>query len=555
MQATVPEIPVLVVGAGPAGLTLAIELGTRNVPCMVLDEKTGLSPYPQANLTQARTMEHYRRLGFADEFRSLGLPADHPGDIAYYTRYSACQLTRISGPSPAEARRVARSLTGSWSTPELPHRCSSIFFEPLLQAIARKHASVDLYYGWRAVSFTEGPSDILVDAERTDGSARMRVRAKYLVGCDGTRSMVRRALGIGMKGDSRAERDFMGGKVHATYFRAPSLYSIIPGGRACMYFTFNRERRSFMQAINGVDTFVFHAQLKPGEEHEEISTSRAQTLFNQAMGCEFPMDIISMSPWHAGYALVADRYSSGRVLIAGDAAHLFTPTGGLGYNTAIDDVANLGWKLAALVQGWGGPGLLGSYDHERRPIGVRNTGIARSFADRIGSFVPGARLEEHGAAGEEERAAASAFLEDHLRREFRIPGVTFGVRYDGSPLVVDDGSPPVTDAINEYVPTARPGGRAPHAWLADGASLYDRFGQGFTLLRLAGDPGEDEPFRIAAGEHGVPITVVRVPSEELRDLYEADLALIRPDQHVAWRGSARSVDPSLVLRRAVGHLH
>jgi hypothetical protein len=366
--------------------------------------------------------------------------------------------------------------------------------------------------------------------------------------------MVRRTLGISMKGDARVERDFMGGKVHATYFRAPSLYTAIPGGRACMYFTFNRERRSFMQAINGVDTFVFHAQLKPGEEDEEISQARARELFSQAMGCEYPVEIISMSPWHAGYALVAERYSSGRIVIAGDAAHLFTPTGGLGYNTAIDDVANLGWKLAALVQGWGGSELLESYDRERRPIGVRNTGIARSFADRIGSFLPGLRLEEDSTAGEQERAAASAFLEDHLKREFRIPGVTFGVRYDDSPLVLSDGTRPATDAINEYVPTARPGGRTPHAWLADGASLFDRFGHGFTLLQLAGAPGSEQPFSTAAERHGIPLTVVRVPSPELRDLYEADLALIRPDQHVAWRGSARSGDPSEVLRRAVGHL-
>lgn len=547
------DCEVAVVGGGPAGLTLAIELGRRGVSCLVLDAKPGTTPHPQANATQARTMEHFRRLGFAHEIRAMGLPPDYPTDVVYFTRFSTHELTRLRMPSAAQAARAALAAKGSWSTPELPHRCSQLFIEPVLRRHAESHPTNDVRFGWAVTSLAHNDEGVTLHAQQVDGAQRLTARARYVVGCDGARSMVRRTLGIAMAGESRIVREFMGGKVHATYFRAPRLHELIRGEPAWMYFAFNHDRRSVMMAINGSDTFVFHAQLKPGEEQDDVSDERAHAMFEEALGTSCPIQKISASTWHAGHMLVAQAYSHGRVFLAGDAAHLFTPTGGLGYNTAIDDVCNLGWKLAGVLQGWAPPSILATYHAERHPIGERNTHMARAFADNIGHFRPGEHIEEAGPLGDAEREAAGRFLHQHISREFDIPGITFGVRYDGSPIVVSDGTPPPADEVNRYAPTACPGGRAPHAWLPDGSSLFDRFGRDFTLLAMASDAEAAARARECASGYGIPLAVLSLPDPELRALYEADLALIRPDHHVAWRGDSASALVA-ALPRAAGHV-
>jgi hypothetical protein len=274
------------------------------------------------------------------------------------------------------------------------------------------------------------------------------------------------------------------------------------------------------------------------------------------MGRRLDIDILAVDTWLAGHALVAESFGRGRVHIAGDAAHLFTPTGGLGYNTAVEDAVNLGWKLAAAVKGVAGPVLVPSYAAERRNVARRNTGYARRFASEIGNFVPDAAIERAGPEGDAARAAAGEFLNAYIRREFDIPGITFGSRYDGSPVIAGDGAPAPEDAANRYVPTAVPGGRAPHLWLDDGTSLYDRLGLDWSLVVTSN--GRDAvvtaaAFASAANELGVGLHVVDVGSQPARDLYEADLALIRPDQIVAWRGGADASNVERVLRIVTGY--
>lgn len=531
---------------------LAIELGHRGVQCIVLDEKPGTTTNPQANATQARTMEHYRRLGFAHEIRQLGLPLDYPTDVAFFTRLSQHELARFRMPSASQVAEIARSSSGSWSTPELPHRCSQLFFEPVLLRHAQASSSVQIRFNWRVTSIAQDAEGVDLKAEKTDGSENIEIRARYVVGCDGPRSFVRRTLNIDMQGESKVARNWMGGKMYATYFRSKELYKLIAGDKAWMYFSFNKDRRSFMAAIDGVEEFVFHSQFKPGEDDESTTDEQAFAMFIEALGVQCDIEKIAGSSWSAGHALVAERYSDGRVHIAGDAAHLFTPTGGLGYNTAIDDVANLGWKLAAVVKGWAPPELLESYNLERQPIGVRNTSRARSFAQNIGDFLPDPHLEDEGPKGESARRLAGEFLRAHLQREFNIPGITFGVRYDASPIVIEDNTSPPPDDITRYVPTACPGGRAPHSWLRDGSSLFDRFAQDFTLLCLRSDASEAIAVAQHAQQAGIPATVLHLPEEDLRVLYEADFALIRPDQHVAWRGdSVQALSDALL--QATGH--
>ena len=433
MKVTPAQAAVIIIGAGPCGLILAIELGRRGIETIVLEEKTSPARFPAANATQARTMEHYRRLGFADKVRAQGLPPDYPTDIAYFTRYTKYELARFSLPSARAATELIKTLTGSWSAAELPHRVSQMFVEDVLRAEASAIPSVSIRAGWRAVAVRDTGTGVEVDAEPSDGGARVTLRAAYAMGADGGGSPTRKTLGYGYTGESGVVRDFMGGRMFAIHFRSTDLYGVIPHAPAWMYWAVNRERRAFMASVNGRDQFTFHTQLKPGQSAEQITDSQAKTMFQEALAATLDIDMIARSSWNAGYTLVAEKFSRGRIFIGGDAAHLFTPTGGLGYNTAVEDAVNLGWKLAAMLKGWGGPALLDTYESERQAIAKRNTAYARGFADSLGLFVPPPELEDSSAAGEAARKLTGDHFNKHARFEFNIPGITFGGRYDGSP--------------------------------------------------------------------------------------------------------------------------
>jgi 2-polyprenyl-6-methoxyphenol hydroxylase-like FAD-dependent oxidoreductase len=516
---------------------------------ILLEEKTSPARFPAANATQARTMEHYRRLGFAEKVRAEGLPPDYPTDIAYFTRYTKHELARFSLPSARAAREIVRTLTGSWSAAELPHRVSQMFVEDVLRAEAMACPTVSIRPGWRMATVRDTGSGVEVDAEHDGG--RTTLRAAYAMGADGGSSPTRKALGYSYAGESGAVRDFMGGRMFAIHFRSPDLYRVIPHPRAWMYWTVNSDRRAFMASVNGRDQFNFHTQLKPGES-EQISDTEAKAMFEKAFAAPLDIEIIARSAWNAGYTLVAEKFQRGRIFLGGDAAHLFTPAGGLGYNTAVEDAVNLGWKLAAVLKGWGGPALLDSYETERQAIARRNTTYARGFADSLGLFVPPPELEDDGPAGAAARKLTGDHFNHHARFEFNIPGITFGGRYDGSPIVVPDGTAPPPDAVNSYQPTGCPGGRAPHLWLGDRRSLYDALGFEFTLLQLGAKPADPAPLRATAAAMNMPLSVVAIASNEARELYGADLALIRPDQIVAWRGNSTS-GAADALRQATGH--
>ena len=567
MQAGQPDCAVVIIGAGPCGLTLAIELGRRRVPVIVLEEKASSARFPAANATQARTMEHYRRLGFAEEIRAQGLPPDYPTDIAYFDRYTRHELGRFCLPSSRAAREIIKALSGSWSAAELPHRCSQMYVERVLRAHAEAMETVSIWTGWRAMAMRQSADAVEIEAEQIDpvgtavkaspGITTLRsgnyrkLGASYVVGADGGASATRRALGYELIGESGVVRDFMGGRMFAMYLRSPDLYRVIPHPPAWQYWAVNRERRAVLIALNGRDEFVVHTQLTSGQQADQIANVDAIAMFQDALGAKLEPELIARSTWNAGYTLVAERFQHGRILLAGDAVHLFTPTGGLGYNTAVEDAVNLGWKLAAVLKGWAGAGLIASYEPERQAIAKRNTGYARKFADLVGLFIPPPELEDDSEAGKAARKRAGEHLNAHARFEFNIPGITFGGRYDGSPIIVPDGTRPPPDSINDYVPSACPGGRAPHLWLGDGRSLYDAFGLELTLLRLGQSPPDSAQFAAAAATLGIPLATVAVASDEARDLYGADLALIRPDQIVAWRGNA-SADAMNVLWRATG---
>ena len=304
-------------------------------------------------------------------------------------------------------------------------------------------------------------------------------------------------------------------------------------------------------SVDGQGEFAFHTQVPDGVDGDAYTEADARRFFALASGLDCTIDILAMATWTAGHALVASHFQRGRVFLGGDAAHLFTPTGGLGYNTAVEDAVNLGWKLAAVLKGQAGATLLDSYEQERKPLAQRNTAYARQFADSIGLFVAAAELDENTPAGEQARAAAADYLNGHARREFNIPGVTFGGRYDQSAAIVGDGTQPPPDAANSYTPSACPGGRPPHAWLQDGRSLYDSLGFEWTLLVLGPQAPPVGGFVLQAEKAGLALQVVRLPSSVLLALYEAPLVLIRPDHIVAWRG-ANDAAAAAVMAQVLG---
>ena len=438
-------------------------------------------------------------------------------------------------------------LAGSWSAAELPHRVSQKRVEVVLRRHAEALPGIGLHYGWRLLSFVDSGGRVRAELERIDDGRRATVDAAWIVGADGARSTVRQHFGWRYQGETGVQRDFMGGRMYAVYAECPAFYAAVPHPPAWMNVSFNRERRAFMAAVDGRGEFAFHTQLRDHEREERVTEADARAMFQAAVGLELPVDVLSRGTWTAGHCLVAERFGAGRALIAGDAAHLFTPTGGLGYNTAIEDAVNLGWKLAAVVGGRAPPTLLDSYERERRPVAAaQHDAMPSGFADSLGRFEPVPEIEDETPAGEAARRHAGEYLGAHGRAEFDIPGITFGGRYDGSPIVVPDGTEPPPDAANRYVPTACPGGRAPHLWLGEGDSLYDRFGFEWTLLQLGDRAADARPFLDAAQRRGLALGLLALPGRAARELYGADFALIRPDQVVAWRGDdAAAADRAL----------
>jgi 2-polyprenyl-6-methoxyphenol hydroxylase-like FAD-dependent oxidoreductase len=525
--------PVAIVGGGPVGMMLALFLDRHGVRSVVFNSESEVRFHPKGSTHNARTMEHYRRLGLAETVRGLGLPADHPTDVAYFTRFDGFELARLRMPSAAEKRAAVAAAAVTDQIPEPIHRANQMYVERALFAAVQARPNVSLRFGWTVDRFAQDADGVSLRA--TDGKSEENWRAAWLVGCDGGRSVVRRTLGIAYGGEEALKTAFFGGRMVSVHLRAPALYpDFLKDRRAFQYWVVNPELRTALVALDGKDEFLLWS--RASEENVEADVRR---LLRGCTGTDIPLEILAFTPWTSGVALVAEKFGAGRVLLAGDSVHLFTPTGGFGMNTGVDDAANLAWKLAAMVQGWGGAHLLDSYEIERKPIAIRNTNAARGFARNVGDVPVPPEMEERSPAGEAARAKVGGFLST-FGEEFASIGVQLGARYDGSPIVCADGAAP-KDNLTDYMPSSVPGGRAPHVWMdagrGAGSSLFDHLGVGFTLLRLGPKAPDGAPLLEAAKQRNVPLTVVDVPDRAARDLYACDLCLIRPDQHVAWRGN------------------
>jgi 2-polyprenyl-6-methoxyphenol hydroxylase-like FAD-dependent oxidoreductase len=554
-------VPVIIVGGGPVGLVLAIDLAHRGVPCLLANDGPDTARHPQGNTHNSRTMEHYRRLGLAAAVRATGLPDDHPTDVAYFTRMNGAELARLPMPTPAEKRRDPARNPLSALTPEPIHRASQFYVEPVLKRRAESMPGILLRFGWRLERFADKGTHVEAELVAVESGRRETWRCDWLVGCDGGASTVRKQLGIRYEGQSGDEAVFMSGRMLSFYMRSPALAEMTRARRAWQAYTMSPVARCGFVALDGKGDYAGLSRLPPDADER---THDPLPLIQAAIGAPLPVEMISIKPWTAGLALVAEKYRAGRVLMAGDAVHLFTPTGGFGMNTGIDDAANLAWKLAALHHGWGGPGLVESYEAERRPIGVRNTSCSKMFQQMVAKLDIRPELEEPTPAGEAARKALGAHLSTFVE-EFASLGIQLGARYDASPLIAHDGAPAPADDPFVYRPSGVPGGRAPHAWLVDGladgladgndgapVALMDRFGPWFTLLRLGRTAPAAEAVAAAFAAARVPLAEVAIADDRLADLYGARLALIRPDHHVCWRGDRAPADPAVLVARVTG---
>jgi 2-polyprenyl-6-methoxyphenol hydroxylase-like FAD-dependent oxidoreductase len=523
----------LIVGGGPVGLAAAIDLGWRSVPTILINDKPETTQHPKCNNTNARSMEHFRRLGIADELRSEGLPPHIERASAYVTRFCGHEFGRLPRPY------------SDWPTPELPNNVSQITLERVLRRCAER-SGAHIHFGWRLNSFAVRDEHVLAEIENTRTTERHEIRARYLLGIDGAGSMVRRALNFAMIGeDGTTHRAFMGGTMMSYYIRAPGLFAASKRPPTNMTWIINPDMRAMMYSQDGRETWVVHYQVPPNADWREVDGS---AIIRAMIGADVDFDIISGGPWTGGLALVAEHYRSGPVFLAGDAAHLFTPLGGLGMNTGIGDVMNLSWKLAAVHQGWAGPRLLDSYETERRPMGVRNSRLGIQCTRVMDGWTLPPGFENEGAQADAARRAFGTRIMQEDTPQYLSVGIQLGERYEDSPIVWPDGCAAPPDAWDTYTPHDRPGARAPHFWLAPGRSLYDDFGKGFTLLEFgaAEDAGAIER---AAHVRGVPLTTLRL--QESHRVYDSRLVLVRPDQHIAWHGdSAR--DAMAVVDRMRG---
>jgi 2-polyprenyl-6-methoxyphenol hydroxylase-like FAD-dependent oxidoreductase len=523
---------VVIVGAGPVGLALAGDLGWRGISCLLIERSDGAVFQPKMDLVGVRSMEFCRRWGIVKDVEGAGYNRDYPQDYAWVSAlHGGWEFGREPFPSPAAESCPPES-------PQKRERCPQHFFDPVLTRFARRHPHVEIRYQTELVGFAEDAEGLTLDlVDHRDGS-RYQESCGWMVGCDGGQSTVRQLLGIGMQGSpvltytTNAIIECAG--LERLHDKAPGYRYIFIGPQGTW---------STLVAINGRDWWRFSVvgdQTRRALDEEEISR-----LFCQAVGRrDFDYRILSVMPW-LRRQLVADSYGRGRVYLAGDSVHLTSPTGGFGMNTGLQDAVDLSWKLAGTINGWGGPGLLASYGPERRPVAIRNIEEATGNLNRMLSprdQRPPPEAFEPGAAGEDARRRFGDAYTAMMKREWFTIGIHLGYRYEGSQIIVPDGTPEPADTVSTYTQTARPGHRAPHVWIAPGRSTLDLFGRGFTLLRFAGAPSASA-LAEAAAARGVPLEVIDIDHAAAAPVYERRLVLVRPDGHVAWRGDAIPADP------------
>ncbi len=535
----------LVVGGGPVGTTLAMDLAWRGIDVLVLEQRRrDEAPSVKCNHVAARSMEVFRRLGVSAAVRDAGLPPDFPNDIAFRTTFVGPEFARIPIPCRRDRYSATEGPDTWWPTPEPPHRINQIFLEPVLVAHALGMPGITFHHRTKVLGFTQSANGVLTEAENLDTGERLLIDSDYMVGCDGGHSQIRRQIGATLTGDAVVQR------TQSTYFRAPSLLGMMQARPAWSNQAMNPRRSANIFAIDGRETWLIHCYLRPDEPDFE-SVDRDQCI-RWVVGADFDYQVMSKEDWY-GRRLIADKFRDRRVFVCGDAAHIWVPFAGYGMNAGIADAMNLSWMLTGVLQGWADPTILAAHEAERWPITEQVSHYAMNASvamARARAEVPAA-IEAPGPEGDAVRAVFGRMMYQINVQQFCCGGLNFGYFYDRSPLIAYDGeaAPPYT--MYDFTPSTVPGCRVPHVWLRDGRSLYDAMGPWFTLLRLDRSVAVTSLVE-AAAHRALPLAVLDVDAEGAQPLYTRKLVLARPDQHVAWRGDAVPDDPLALVDRVRG---
>jgi 2-polyprenyl-6-methoxyphenol hydroxylase-like FAD-dependent oxidoreductase len=533
------DTQVLIVGAGPVGLTLANDLGRRGVRCVLIERNAAPLGYPKMERCNPRTMEMFRRLGLADRVRAAGYPPDWPMDN--YFVFSMARPPLIKFPFLTVAQAKAKTAaTNDGTLPREPYQIISQYtLEPALKAAAEQLPSVTVRYGVEFESFKQDADGGVSEARTTTGE-RVTIRSDYLVGCDGGASAVRRQLGFALEGETL-------NTMWQALFHCEELWDrvVVPRGRH-----YHRVDQWLMLIVQD-STRHFTIQAIADDDDEETDVPR---LFEKIVGVPVKYETQHVNRW-TQRLMLSTGYSQGRVFLAGDSCHLVIPTGGLGYNTGVGDAIDISWKLAATLQGWGGPNLLKSYEIERRQVGARN--VKSSGRGNTGRTVWRSHytplIEQDSPEGE---AARRRFIEVAAvegAKSAGVLGAELGYRYENSPIIVrEPGEGPAFDVEN-YRPTSWPGARLPHVWMSPGVSVHDAIQDGYTLLRIGKERTDAAPLSRAFAAIGAPFHVLDVPVGAAREVYGFDYVLVRPDLHVVWRGNRMPEDATGLARLVTGH--
>jgi 2-polyprenyl-6-methoxyphenol hydroxylase-like FAD-dependent oxidoreductase len=529
-------------------LTLAAALGQRGIDTLVAERRDAGEPAGvKANHVSARSMEIFRRLGIADAVRAAGLPDDYPHDVAFRTTTTGTEFARTLIPS-RRARSVPE-VSGpdtTWPTPEPAHRVNQIYLEPVLYRHVQTLNCVRIVDGTEISDVRQGPDHVSASARRVGANEIAEITCRYLVGCDGGSSLVRKAIGASLVGTPEVSR------WQSTYVRAPQLLDLLSNEPAWMTLSVNPRRAGTVIAVDGVERWLIHTRLTD-DEHAVGDVNRDASLRAVlGVGDEFEYELLSTEDW-VGRRLVADKFREGRMFICGDAAHLWVPFSGYGMNAGIADAEDLAWMLVATIHGWGGTRLLDAYEAERGPITDQVSRMAMDLSVESGRMedeVPAA-IEDPGPEGERIRSLFGERARNLSLRRHTAGGLNFGYFYDASPAIAYDGSEPPRYDAQTFEQSTVPGCRTPHVWLEDGRSLYDALQEGFCLIRVRPDATVDGLLD-AAAQRGVPMTIVDLGQSPGRAVYDRDLVLSRPDGHVAWRGDSQPENPVALINLGRG---
>ncbi len=537
------DTPILIAGGGPVGMTLALVLARLGVRCVLAERNLETTRHPKMDITNVRSMELFRRYGLSAALRKVAVPEANNFDVAWVTTMAGHELHRFRYPSVTKKRAaIARDNDGSQPL-EPAMRVSQVMIEPVLKTAVLAEPLIDARFGWGFEDCTQDADGVAATLRETATGRTETIRCAYLAGCDGGTSRVRAAIGIALDGQAKVAQRYM------IHFRSTARDLLQRWGIAWHYQSHN----GTIIAQDDVDTWTLQTRLDAPETPEGLDPVRRLTAF---VGLPIAAEILVANPW-TPHLLIAQKYGEGRVLLAGDAAHQYIPTGGYGMNTGIGDAVALGWKLAAVVKGFGGPGLLAAYDAERRPIGERNRQasgahtqvrmqIARAYADASSS----GSLDDASAAGEQRRAALASRIAELGNAENESWGIELGYAYPNSPIVCGETDAEISSDPVRYHPTTTPGARLPSILLDDGTALFDRLGPWFTLLSFRAPP--DSSLVASAAQRGVPLTTIRLDQPDLSSTYQTPQILVRPDQHVAWRGTAAGAKADAILARCLG---